>query len=261
MAVVASTYVPPQHGAWAFVALPVLLGATIAPWSVWLLVLAAAWVVAYPTSYAALGTVRARRPERFRRPLLVWSAALTPLLALLVLARPWLVWVGAVMLVLFAVNIRYASRNDERALTNDAVFVLECTLMVPVTWGVAVGGQTLSPPSVAAVPHEVWVLTVVCALVLVGSTMHVKSLLRERRDPRYARASRALAVASVGVALGLAAWWGLPSGMWLVLPFVVLAIRAFVVPTLAARRSLRPAVIGMVELGCFVLVVLAAQAA
>lgn len=126
--------------------------------------------------------------------------------------------------------------------------------MVPITWAVATGTQSWAPPPLSSVPSEIWVLTVVCALVLVGSTLHVKSLIRERRDPRYAVASRVVAVGSVAAAAGLAAWWGLPQGWWLVVPFVLLAVRAFVV----GRRPLRPGVIGMIELAGFVVAVLAA---
>lgn len=258
MASVHRTYVPPQHGAWAFLALPVLLALTQSPFTWPVALLAAAWVAAYPWSYALLGMVRARRKQRFRAPLVVWSAVLAPLVTVLVVARPWLVWVGAGFVGLFAVNLRYASRNDERALGNDVVFIVECAAMVPVTWAVAVGGQTLTPPGPASVPSQVWVLTAVCALVLLGSTLHVKSLIRERRDPRYAAWSRAVALAAVPVSLALAAWWGLPSGLWLVPPFVVLAVRAFVV---GRRRRLRAGVIGMIELAGFVVVLAGAAAA
>jgi hypothetical protein len=49
----------------------------------------------------------------------------------------------------------------------------------------------------------------------------------------------------------------LPSGWWLVPPFVVLAVRAVAVP----RRAWRPGVIGMVELAAFVLVAVAVAVA
>lgn len=252
-----SALVPPQHGAWAFLGLPLLLGALVAPADPLLLVLAVAWVCAYPLSYAATGLVRARRPGRFRRPLLVWSVVAVPAAAVLVVARPWLVWVGLGYLVLFAVNLRFARRNDERAVLNDLVLILECTAMVVVTWAVAAGGQSWSSPSLAGAPRELWVLTVVCALVLTGSTLHVKSLIRERRNPVFARLSVGFALASVGAAVLLAAWWGLPSGWWLVAPFAALAARSAMV----GRASLRPVSIGMVELATFVLVVACAALA
>ena len=252
-----SRYVPPQHGAWAFLGLPLVLGALVSPRSPLLLVLAIAWVAAYPWSYAALGTVRSRRPGRFRRPLIVWTSIVLPSVLVLVVARPWLVWVGAGYLAAFAVHLGYARRNDERALGNDLVLVAECSAMVVVTWAVAAGSRGWAPPAPVAVPTSVWVLSALCALVLVGSTLHVKSLLRERDDPRYARASVAFSVTGVPVSFGLAAWWGLPAGGWLVVPAVVMAVRAVVVP----RLSWRPMRIGMTELVLVVVTALAAAAA
>ena len=252
-----STYVPPQHGAWAFLGLPLILGLIVAPWTPLLLVLAIAWVATYPLSYAALGLVRAKRPQRFRAPFLVWSAVVLPATVVLLVSRPWLVWVGIAYAALFSINLGYARKNKERALTNDVVFVVECSAMVAVTWSVGVGSRSWSPPSLGSVPDEVWVLVVVCALVLLGSTLHVKSLIRERRDRRYARASLVVASASVPTAVALAVWWGWPSGAWLIAPFIVLVVRAFAVP----RRSMRPGAIGMVELACFVLVAAAASLA
>jgi hypothetical protein len=248
------TYLPPQHGAWAFLGLPLVLGALVAPSTPLLLALMIAWVAAYPLSYAAFGLVRARRPQRFRRPFAVWLAAVLPAAVVLVIARPWIVWVGLVYLALFAVNLRYARRNDERAIGNDLVFVLECSAMVAVAWAVGAGDRSFSPPD--AVPAQVLVLAGVCLLVLAGSTLHVKSLIRERRDPRYARASRLLALASVP-ATALAAMWQWPDGLWLVVPFVALAVRAFLV----GRRPMRPGAIGIVELGAFALVVACAALA
>lgn len=252
-----SSYVPPQHGAWAFLALPVLLGVLVTPWTPLILLLALAWIAVYPLSYAAFGLARARRATRFRRPLAVWAVVtLVPAIALVV-ALPWLVWVGAVYAVFFLVNLWYARRNDERALTNDLVFVFECAAMVLVTWAVGVGEQSLVPPPVADVPVEVWVLVAVTVLSLTGSTLHVKSLIRERRDPRFSRASQAFAVLSVVAVGALAVAWGLPSGWWLVVPFVLLAIRAFLV----GRRPRKPMVIGLVELAGIVLVWLGALVA
>jgi len=250
-----SVYVPPQHGAWAFLALPVALGATVAPWTPLLVLLAVAWVAAYPWSYAALGAVRSPHPERFRRPLLLWSAAVVVPGIVLLVARPWLVWAGLAMAAAFAVNLRYAKLNDERALANDLVFVGECAAMVAVTWAVAVGGRSWTPPPLD--DGHVVVLIAVCALVLTGSTLHVKSLIRERRDPRFALASRVWAAGGVPVAVVLAAAWGLPAGWWLVVPFVALLVRALVLPS----RGLIPMAVGLWELGLFILTALCAMLA
>jgi hypothetical protein len=245
------TYLPPQHGAWAFLALPLALAWSVSPASAWSAVLAVAWVAAYPLSYALLGLARPRQAARFRRPAVVWAAVAVPPAAALIVARPWLVWVGAVYVVLFAVNLVFARRRRERALVNDAVFVAECALLVPVAWAVAAGTDGPLPP-LGAVPADVLVLTVLCALVLVDSTLHVRSLIRERRNAAFARLSRAFSVAGLVATAGLAAWLGLPGGWWLVAGYAVLVARAWLV------RTTRPARIGLVELGAFAAVAVTA---
>jgi hypothetical protein len=85
----------------------------------------------------------------------------------------------------------------------------------------------------------------------------VKSLIRERANPRFRMASRAFAVASLLASLGLAVWWGVPAGLLLVVPFAWFAGRAL----LMRGPSPRPGRIGVIELVGFVLLVVAAAVA
>lgn len=254
--------VPPQHGAWAFLALPVAVAMTVSTWTPLLVLLAAAWICAYPASYFVLAVVRDRasrhpNPGRFARPLAIWWIATVAAGLPLLILRPWLLWVALGYVALFAVNISFARRRDERALINDGVFVIECAAMVPVTWAVAAGDPTIAPPPLPDVPLHVWVLTAAVGLLLTGSTLHVKSLIRERADPRYARASRALALVSLPVSVGLALWWGLAAGLLLVVPFAWFTLRS----ALLADPTSKPGRIGVVELVGFVLLVLASALA
>jgi hypothetical protein len=243
--------VPHQHGAWAFLALPLALGGTVTGWSPVLLLLAWAWVAAYPLSWALAELASARRPERYRRAAILWSAvAAIPVLALVAL-RPWLWVAGLVYAVLFGVNLGFAKAGAERSLANDLVLVAECTAMVPLMLGVATGGD--GAPVDAMVSVQIGVLCAVCAMTLAGSTLHVKSLIRERRNPLFAWLSRGFAVACVPVAVLCALAWG-AGGAWLVPPFVLLAARTWV----PAMRVWRPARVGLVELVGFVLVAVSA---
>lgn len=255
---------PPQHGAWAFLALPLVLGGSRAGGS-WLLVpLAVAWVAAYPFSWAATGLLSAKRRQRFVRPAAAWGALVVPLALLLVVLRPWLVWVGLGYAALFAVNVRYARRHDERALANDLVLIAEACLMVPLVVAVVGGEQTWTPPWDAVDSAPVVALTVVCAMTLLGSTLHVKSLIRERRNPRFTRLSQAFSVLCVpGAAVAVLAGEGELVGsagagaVLLAVVFAAVAARTFLMP----GRTWRPGRIGMIELACFVAVAVAALAA
>ena len=246
-------WLPPQHGAWAFLLVPVLLGVSVAAPTPLLAVLVVAWVVAYPWSWFALEwlTASPRARPRYRAPLLVWSAVVAPLAIGMLVARPWLVWAGLVYAVAFGVNWSFARRRADRAFANDMVFVGQSASAVALAWAVGVPGfGGVLPPPAGDAPSTVWVLTAACVLAFTGSVIHVKSLIRERSDPRWARASVVFHLAALTVAAGLAA----ASTWWLLLPFVFLAGRAIAVPVVVARRTadgrgpLRPAVIGIVEL-------------
>lgn len=232
-------WLPPQHGAWAFLIVPLLLGLSTAD-PAWVMVpFAVAWVAAYPLSYFVLQWTRApqRRRPRYLAPLRLWAAVVAPLAVLLLVVRPWLVWAGLAWAASFAVNAAFARRNDERNLGNDLVQVFQSASALPVFWLLGQEAYTgLVPPPAADIPADVWVLTAACVLAFTGSVLHVKSLIRERRDPRWMWASRVYAVAVVPVA-----WWLSP---WLTVPFAFLAIRAWAI---TPDRAPKPAVLGAVE--------------
>jgi hypothetical protein len=234
---------PEQHGAWAFLLLPVVLGLAAGGWAPAVPVLVVAWVAAYPLTWALTGIIAAPRPERFRRALVVWFVVAVPAALAAAFLRPWLLYVGVAYVALFVVNLWFARQRRERALANDLVLVAECTAMVPVVVGVG-AADGWAVPFGEMVEPAVLVLALACALTLVGSTLHVKSLIRERRNPRFARASRCFAVASVLVMTVVVA--STDVGVLLVVPFVVLAARSFLV----RDPRMRPARIGLVELAC-----------
>jgi hypothetical protein len=243
---------PHQHGAWGFLALPVALAVTRTGVHPLLVPATVAWVAAYPLSWALTGRLSARRPERFDRALLVWAPVVLVAGAPLLWWRPWLVWVVAMYAALWLVNLRFARARRERSLANDLVLVAECTLAVPVFAGIAHGGGW-RPPWTVLDGRSVLLVTA-CAVALVGSVLHVKSLIRERADPRYGHASRAFAVAGAMLVLVVVAWSGGP--VWAVLPFAALVVRSWFVPA-----GWRPARVGMLELAGLALVVLAFAAA
>ena len=223
------------------------------PWTPLLLVIGVAWICAFPISYFATAMLRYPRPRRFARPLALWSAVAVPLAVVMMVEQPWLVWVGLGYAVAFCINVAFARMHDERSLANDLVFIIECTAIVPVMWAVGADSNGWQPPPPLSAPTTMWVSTIACALVLIGSTLHVKSLIRERTDPRYRSASHWWAVACVPVSIAFAIILGLPAGAAITLTFLYLALRAFLV----GQKPLSPGRIGMIELAGFVLLAIA----
>lgn len=239
---------PPQHGAWAFLLVPVLGGVAVAGSSAaaWLFLLA--WLCAYPTAYFAgrAATARVRRgswtrlARREASRAVPW-AVLTALFGLpLLIGAPWLLAVGVVLLVLWGSGLVLAARRGERSLANDTVLVLQSLVAIPVVVGLTAGPAALSG-SLARPTAEV---TAAMALYLGGSVLHVKSLLREARRVRFRRADVAWHVAA-------AVLTGLASPGWLI-GFGPALIRAVV-----ARPGMSVALVGGIEAVVAVLVVVA----
>lgn len=238
--------IPNQHGAWAFLIVPLVLGFVVAGWSVPAGLFALAWMLAYPASYY-LGravVIRWRRgiwsrlAKRELNNAVPWIVlAGVPSVVLLVL-RPWLLAVGVLLAGLWSVSVWLTRIGHERGASNDLLLVTQAALAVPLMWAI---GQDSWPDSAA------WEAAFICLVFFAGSVVHVKSLIREADDPRWARFSRVYHVAALGMGL---------LSPWLLLPFGVAAARAFLVPPGA-----RPAVIGAVETVVSVLVVVGAALA
>lgn len=236
--------IPPQHGAWAYLAIPLVLGLWLVGWS-WLGGLfAVTWVIAYPASYylARAAVTRWRRgswtriARRERSDAVPWAAAASVGAGMLVLARPWLVVWGAVLAACWAVGVALAHAGRERGFANDLLLVGQSLVALPLLSMI-----TQDTSRVSAVPTSVWQATGVCAVYFVGSVIHVKSLIRESGDRRWHVAN----IAYHAAALGLGLW-----SAWLLVPFTAALLRSLLLTPRA-----RPGVIGAVESGVSVLVV------
>jgi YwiC-like protein len=241
--------IPPQHGAWAFLIVPVLCGFAVAGASPagWLFLVA--WVCAYPVGYY-LGralTARARRgswsrlARRERARAIPWAVITAALGLPLALTRPWLLAAAAFLGVLWAIGLVIAARRGERSMANDLMLVAQASVALPLTVAVVSGPSALAVDLAGATLQA----TLVVAAYLAGSVLHVKSLLREAGNVRFQRVNVAWHAA---LALGA----GLASPWWLVGLIPAMA------RTILLRPSMRPGVIGGVEAVVAVLVVAAA---
>lgn len=224
--------IPPQHGAWAYLALPLLLGLVISGWT-WLGGLfALTWVLAYPVSYygSRALTTRIRRGSwsriaiRERANAVPWAVAAGVGALVLVAARPWLLAVGVVLTGLWWVGMRLALAGRERGIGNDLLLVGQSLVALPLVWAIT---------EPLPIPAAIWWATLVCAVYFVGSVIHVKSLIREADDRRWRVADVGFHVAAL--AMGLLS-------PWLLVPFAGALVRS-----LALRPGAKPGVIGAVE--------------
>lgn len=217
-------FVPPQHGAWAMLLVPYLVGVLLVGLRWPHLPLLGAWLAGYLLSYYVLQAVKSRRPGRFRPQMLLYAPATALLGALVVATRPQVLVYALAYAPLLAVNVWYARRRRERALVNDLASVAQSCLMVLVVATVA-----------GAAVDEVAGAFVAVLLYFTGTVLYVKTMIRERGRVGYRRAS----VAYHALAVAPAAWLSLPLGA----VFLALLVRAWVLP----GRRLSPKQVGLLE--------------
>ncbi|RSM68107.1 hypothetical protein DMB66_14155 [Actinoplanes sp. ATCC 53533] len=234
----ARQYLPPQHGAWAMLIVPWLAGVLTAGFHWAHLPLLGAWVAGYLLSYYALQAVKTRRLSRFRPQLLLYAPITAVLGLVVVLARPHVLAYAPAYALLLALNAAYAWRRRERALVNDLTSVVQSCLMVFVAATVAAAG----------IGQVVLAFTAIL-LYFTGTVLYVKTMIRERGNASYRRASVAYHV----LALGAAAVLSIP----IAAVFVLLLVRAAVLP----RYRLTPKRVGIAEIVAATLVLSTAVAA
>ncbi|WP_213451834.1 YwiC-like family protein [Rhizomonospora bruguierae] len=230
-------FIPPQHGAWAMLLLPWLAGVLTAGFRWPHLPLLVAWLTGYLFSYYLLLAVKTRRPGRVRAQLAVYGVPTALLGGLVLVARPHLLWYAPLYALLLAVNAGYAARRDERALLNDVASVVQSCLMVFVCAAVA-----------DVPPADVAVTFAALLAYFTGTVLYVKTMIRERGNVGYRRASVAFHLVAAAALLWLAPIVGAV--------FLLLLVRAWALP----GRRLKPVHIGVIEIGASLLVLLATVA-
>ncbi|MEV7973902.1 YwiC-like family protein [Cellulomonas sp. NPDC089187] len=237
-------WVPDQHGAWAMLATPPLVGAIVGGASWWHLLLAAAWLSAYCTFYAAGQWLRSGRKRRYLPPLLGHGAVLLVLGGALLIARPGLLHWAPAYAVLLAVSLVCSARRADRSWLNDIVTVLAACLMTPVAAGLGHDDWAGS--------RSAWIAAGLLAAYFLGTVPYVKTMIRERGNVTVYRVSLGYHVVLLLAALE-AAWVPRTAWQtWLLVPVAVgLLLRAGLMPR---RGRVRPAVVGAGEVVATVLV-------
>ncbi len=189
---------------------PLLLGALAAGLRWVHLLLGTFWFAGYFAFHATSLWLKSGRKARFVRPVQVYAGSATVLgLLTVVLATGLLRWAPFFLLPL-GVGLWAAAHRRERDLLAGVTTVVGSALMTVVAYD-AGGGTDLR--------RAAW-LALGQFLYFAGTVFYVKSMIRERDDPRYLAGSIAfhaasavgLAVVSVPLAaifaaLTLRAWW------------------------------------------------------
>lgn len=239
---------PPQHGGWAFVGLPVVVGWTVGGFTLGTFLAGIAFILSFPTLYFVGAWLRYPKRERFVRPLVIWLGLTVLFGVSAIIAAPRLLYWAPPYIVLGLVSLIAAKQKRDRELLNEVFQIIQCSMIVP-TLATATGRLDNRATLIATL----WV-----ALTLIGSILTVRALIRKKNDPQFRKGAKWFAIVSWAVAVATA---GALVG-WL--PAVVVGI-AFAFAWWRAARiqpdTLKPGQLGMIELAFFILVWLAVLSA
>lgn len=250
-------WVPNQHGAWAMLIVPFLVGVVERVRSgesvLFLIPLGVCWFAGYFAFFAVSGWLKAPAKRRavWVRPIAV-ASALTFIAGLVtvVLTGPQLAWWIPAFAVFLIPALVLAKRRRERDWTGGALTVAAASVMTLVA-------RYPSPGDLMAAPDRTAMLILTGGIFayFFGTVLYVKTNIRERGSRPYLLASlvwhaASLLVFAVLAATGVAQWW------WSTF-FVATLVRAVLVPR--RQPPLRPAPIGIIE-GVFCAVLLGAAA-
>ncbi len=228
-------WLPKQFGAWAILAVPLLLGVAATRPSAWHLVLGLAAAGAYLGSVAVLEWSRTRRAG-WLRPAAAFGVPFVIAGLLLVAVEPRLIVIAAFAGATSIAILLAVPRDGPRGFFVGLLEIAQALALAPAA---ALVSDAFEPRATA-------LATFAAALYLVGSLLVVRSLIRERGNRAFLGASLAYHVVAVALAV-----WFLP------LPYAVLMalllLRAALLPATQAQlgpgpRRLRPIHVGLVEI-------------
>lgn len=179
---------PPQHGAWAFLIVPLLLGLFLGSANWFGFLFSLTWVAAYPFSYfggrafltrvrRGAWTTRARDELHSAVP---WAAITIIGVGALIVMRPWILLPGTLVVALWSISIYLSWSGRERGITNDLLLVVLASIAPILMYMTANDKRSLN-----LVPHAIWIASFVSLLYFVGSVLHVKALIREAKNRRW----------------------------------------------------------------------------
>lgn len=261
-------WLPNQHGAWAMLLMPLLVGIALGLLFTPLdqahperlrayglmAAITAMWLFGYFTFYAFglwFKTRNKRRKAEYARPMVIYGVV-TFLAGLTALALRWqMVWWVPVFLPLVVWAFVEVVRRHPRSLSSGVSTTLASSLMIPVM----VSASVAAPPEFFFyAPAQLIVATAAVALYFIGTIPYVKTLIREKGNPVYVKFSVGYHAAALVLVLVMC----LPllflgvftvSALIFILTMAWCLFRAWRVPSLAAEnpRAWTPKRVGMQE--------------
>lgn len=243
-------WLPQQHGAWAMLFLPFIVGVVLRVQeghfhmsAVPLLLL---WLSGYFAFHALSLWLKARNKARYVRPVQVYAGVSAVLGAIVLWLAPGLLEWAAIYAPLLGIGLWQAWKKDESALLGRSMTVIAACLICAVTFSDGlrdfVGGvQTEAAFQRAAAA------TLTLTAYFLGTIFYVKTMIRERGQKGFLMISVAyhVLITILAALAALRGWVGAAPPLFL----LATTVRALVVPLMGPMRgkSITPKQVGIME--------------
>ncbi|WP_078548147.1 YwiC-like family protein [Litchfieldia alkalitelluris] len=166
---------PKQHGAWAMLVIPFLLGIFLGS-PTWLHIpLFIGWLFLYLATYPLLMVIKNKNRELHVKWTVIYLVPVVFSLVIVVISNVHFIFFGLIMLPFFLVNIYYAKRKNERALINDFSAII----------AFSIGGLASYYAGVGVIDQIALMIFTLSSLFFIGSTFFVKTMIREKKNVTY----------------------------------------------------------------------------
>lgn len=231
-------WMPREHGAWAWLVIPLAAGVLVAGPSVYQLPLSVSAFGGYFFFNAASWWAKmppARRKSTFLPMIVYGTVTASATLAVILFTGPGVLGWYAIQGLGLCLAWVYTRRGDGRSLASGLATALSASILVMIA----------AEPNIASVPHPATLWTASFTFGYLGGTVFtVKSVVRQRGSVGWLAASVGWHVGWTAVSVVVVLLGG--SVAWVVL-WVTLSIRSAVVAWRARSRPLKPSLVGALE--------------
>lgn len=220
---------PKQHGAWAMLLMPFLLGIILGE-PTWLHIPAfIGWLMLYLATYPLLMLFKKKQPKKalYKKWFSIYICLALIMLLIPIIYIPRILLFGLAMLPFFLINAYYSKRNRDRAFMNDLSAIAAFSIGGIVSY--YIGIQSLNEVAIAIFSYSF--------LFFCGSAFFVKTSIREKRNPTFIWISWIyhIGVIVITVLIGM--------------PFVALAFLPSVIRAIYfTKKPMTPKQIGVLEI-------------
>ncbi|MBE2893883.1 YwiC-like family protein [Spirabiliibacterium falconis] len=206
-------YISNQHGAIVMALLPFFYGMLISHPLWWHLPLLLAWFCLYLFTYPFFNLFKQRNLDVNRRWCIRYALSAVIFVLPALYYNPYIIFFVLAMLPFALVNIHYVKIKQERALGNDIAAI--------IIFGIA-GMAAYYFPDRTFDPQIGWVF-ILPTLFFIGTTLYVKTMLRERKNVHYLYASYGYHILLIVI---LGTWINIPTALC----FLPAVLRAVIAP-------------------------------